>query len=64
MLQEIQSQVSEGKWRLTFHAFERCVERNISPKEILEVILVGEIQSTGRTILEKDGRRDEMCCMQ
>ena len=43
MLKDIKSRVSEGKWRLTVHALERCVERNISPKEIAEVILLGEI---------------------
>ena len=39
----IRKRVNEGHYRFTIHAFERCVERNISPIEINEVILSGEI---------------------
>jgi len=42
-IQEIKNKVNAGEYRYTIHAFERCVERNISPIEIEEVILVGEI---------------------
>jgi len=43
MLDEIKKKVSIGDYRLTIHAFERCVERNVSPDELKDVILSGEI---------------------
>jgi len=39
----LQKYVKEGKHRFTLHAVERCIERDISPVEIEEVILSGEI---------------------
>jgi hypothetical protein len=42
-IQEIKKKVNAGQYRYTIHAFERCVERNISPIAIEEVILSGEI---------------------
>jgi len=42
MINNIRSRVKAGNYRLTIHAFERCVERNISPEEIKDVILSGE----------------------
>lgn len=46
MLEEIKRKVFGGDYRLTIHAFERCVERNISPNEIKNVIISGEIIET------------------
>jgi len=43
MLDEIKKKVSIGDYRLTIHAFERCVERNVFPDELKDVILSGEI---------------------
>ncbi len=43
MIQNIRSQVVNGDYRLTLHSFERCAERGISPDEIRQVILSGEI---------------------
>lgn len=43
MIESIKKRVEIGDYRLTFHAFERCVERNISPEQIKTVILTGEI---------------------
>ena len=43
MLDEIKRKVSMGNYRLTIHAFERCVERNVFPDELKDVILSGEI---------------------
>lgn len=37
-MDNIRNQVKAGDYRFTIHAFERCVERNISPKEIENVI--------------------------
>jgi len=34
MIESIKKRVEIGDYRLTFHAFERCVERNISPEQI------------------------------
>jgi len=42
-LQTISAKVNAGDYRYTIHAFERCVERSISPIEVQEVILSGEI---------------------
>ncbi|MDP3039802.1 MAG: DUF4258 domain-containing protein [Deltaproteobacteria bacterium] len=43
MIEDIKEKVEIGDYRLTVHAFERCVERNISPGELKDVILSGEI---------------------
>jgi hypothetical protein len=43
MIQNIRSQVVDGAYRFTLHSFERCAERSISPDEIRQVILSGEI---------------------
>ncbi len=43
MIEDIKKRVKAGEYRLTVHGFERCVERNISPDEIKDVILSGEI---------------------
>jgi len=43
MIESIKQRVESGEYRLTVHAFERCVERNISPEQIKSVILIGEI---------------------
>jgi len=43
MIEDIKKEVKAGDYRLTVHAFERCVERDISPNELKEVILQGEI---------------------
>jgi hypothetical protein len=43
MLDGIKRKVETGDYRLTLHAFERCVERNVSPDELKDVILSGEI---------------------
>lgn len=42
-LDMLKKQIQRGNYRLTVHCFERCVERNISPAEIQEVIRSGEI---------------------
>jgi hypothetical protein len=42
-IQGIKNKVVAGEYRYTIHAFERCAERDISPVEIEEVILSGEI---------------------
>ena len=42
MINNIRSQVKAGNYRLTIHAFEHCVERNISLEETKDVILSGE----------------------
>jgi len=39
----IQEGIKQGEYRFTIHALERCIERNISPNEIREAILNGEI---------------------
>lgn len=43
MIENIRKRVEVGDYRITIHAFERCVERSISPEEIKDVILSGEI---------------------
>ena len=43
MIDSIRERVKEGNYRLTVHALERCLERDISPGEIKDVILSGEI---------------------
>jgi len=42
-IESIREAIRRGEYRLTIHAVERCIERNISPKEIEEAILNGEI---------------------
>ncbi len=42
MIDHIKKHVKEGDYRVTVHSFERCVERNISPNEIMYAILTGE----------------------
>ena len=32
MIESVKERVESGEYRLTVHAFERCVERNISPE--------------------------------
>ena len=39
MIEDIKRRVEAGDYRLTVHAFERCVERDISPNELKDVIL-------------------------
>ncbi|MBW1703199.1 MAG: DUF4258 domain-containing protein [Deltaproteobacteria bacterium] len=39
----IKQQVQAGNHRFTIHGFERCVERNISPREVKHAILSGEV---------------------
>jgi len=43
MIENIRKRIEAGDYWLTTHAFERCVERSISPEEIKYVILPGEI---------------------
>jgi hypothetical protein len=43
VIDRIRKRVAVGDYRFTIHAFERCVERGISPEEIKDVILTGEI---------------------
>ena len=43
ILEEIKSNVRDGKYRFTIHALERRIERDISKNEIEDSILNGEI---------------------
>jgi len=43
MIKDIQERLRRGDYRFTIHAFERCVERDISPNYIKDAILSGEI---------------------
>ena len=43
MIEGIQERVRRGDHRFTIHAFERCVQRVISPEHIRDAILAGEI---------------------
>lgn len=43
MIDQIKKQVRAGDYRFTVHSLERCVERNISPNEIMYAILAGEV---------------------
>jgi hypothetical protein len=43
MIEEVRKKVKTGDYRLTVHALERCVERDIWPDELKEVIISGEI---------------------
>ncbi|HDH98876.1 MAG TPA: DUF4258 domain-containing protein, partial [Deltaproteobacteria bacterium] len=42
-INSVQEGIKQGEYRFTIHALERCIERNISPNEIREAILNGEI---------------------
>ena len=43
MISEIRKDVKKSEYRFTSHAIERCIERDIPPDEVKEVILSGEI---------------------
>ena len=43
LMENIRERIKAGDYRFTFHGFERCIERNISPDEIEDVIFSGEI---------------------
>lgn len=43
MIKGIKKNAKEGNYRFTVHGFERCVERQISPGEVKDAILSGEI---------------------
>jgi hypothetical protein len=43
LIDTIKKHVKSSNYRYTIHGFERCVEREISPNEIEDVILSGEI---------------------
>jgi len=43
LMEKIREHVKAGDYRFTFHGFERCTERKISPNEIEDVIFSGEI---------------------
>ena len=42
-IESIRKQVQSRDCRFTIHAFERCIERNISPEEIKYAIMHSEI---------------------
>jgi hypothetical protein len=46
MIKSIKAKVREEEYRFTIHGIERCVERGISPEEVKEVLLAGEIIET------------------
>lgn len=43
MIENIKKRVKADNYRFTIHAFERCVERGISPEQVKGAILSGEI---------------------
>jgi len=43
MIADIKKRVKQSEYRFTSHAIARCIERDISPDEVREVILSGEI---------------------
>ena len=43
MINSIRNRITSGDYRFTIHAFERCIERSISPEDIINIILSGEI---------------------
>jgi hypothetical protein len=43
LIENIKKRVKADNYRFTIHAFERCVERGISPEQVKRVILCGEI---------------------
>jgi len=46
MIKSIKAKVREEKYRFTIHGIERCAERGISPEEVKEILLAGEIIET------------------
>ena len=46
MIESIKTKVQKGEYCFTIHGFERCVERDISPEEVREAVLSGEIIET------------------
>jgi len=46
MIESIKHKVRQGRHRFTIHAFERCLERGISPEEVKEALLSGETIET------------------
>lgn len=43
MIDRIIKNIKSGEYRFTIHALERCIERDISPLEIIDALLSGEI---------------------
>lgn len=43
MIENIKKRLGEREYRFTFHAIERCIGRDISPEEVKEVVLSGEV---------------------
>ena len=43
MINNIKSQVEQENYRFSLHGFERCVERDIAPKDVKSAILSGKI---------------------
>jgi hypothetical protein len=43
MMERIRQRVGLEEHRFTIHAFERCLDRNISPKDVRQAMLAGEI---------------------
>jgi len=43
MIERIRKRVKVGDFRFTLHALERCLEREISPEEVHQVLKSGDI---------------------
>ena len=43
MMRHIQDAIVKEQFRFTLHGFERCLERDISPDEVSQAIVAGEI---------------------
>ena len=43
MIESIRKRVEAENYRFTIHALERCMERHISPDQIKDIILTGEV---------------------
>jgi hypothetical protein len=43
LIENIKKRIKADNYRFTIHAFERCVERGISPQAVKSAILSGEI---------------------
>jgi len=43
VIEEVKEKVKIGDYRLTVHAFERCVERDIWPDELKKIIISEKI---------------------
>jgi hypothetical protein len=56
-IESLKKHIIAKDYNFTIHALERCVERNISPEEIREVILSGEV------IEEYPEHRYGPCCL-